>query len=177
MPNRAPADCPSWYRFSGAFVASCLAGVKVGDEFHGTFRYDPGAVPVEVTPPESRYADPAGHLDATVGDCPVPSAGALEIRLFSTQSVSRVALAAMPTGPAATHIHTCHVTLLTACPIESGAALAAALDADAFDTRSFTIEDASYTGFAIGTIRSLARIDRRAAPTAPSVHGPLTGLP
>ncbi len=162
------SDCAStlnasWYRFAGTFVTSRLAGVAVGDVFHGSLRYGPRSLLLEAHPPEARYADPEGVLDATVAGRRVRSAGAVELRLFSTRRVSQVALAATPAGGAGRQFRACHVTLLTARPIELAAALAAALDEDAFDTRSFTLEDASYTGFAIGEIQALSRVARRAA--------------
>ncbi len=156
-PSTTSAIC---YRFAGAFVASRLPGIPVGTSFHGTLRYDPHSRPVATEGPESRFADPCGSIEATVGAWRLQSAGLVEIGIFSTPRVCQLALSATPQDAAGEGIRSCRVLLLAGGPLAAADGLPDRLDEGSFDTRSFTLEDESFTRFAIGTITALARLDR-----------------
>jgi hypothetical protein len=155
----------TFYSFSGEIGTSSLPGITVGEPFQGTLRYDPHAVPLELGQSEARYADPRGLIDARIGGYCVHSAGGVEISFFATPSILRLALSAAPAGRAGSQIQTCRVLLMSACGIGAVSAdhLPESLDRAGFDMLSFTLENANYTGFALGKIKALSRIVSRAA--------------
>jgi hypothetical protein len=153
---------PLTYRFSGAIFTSSFPGIDVGDRFFGCFRFDPAARLIEAAMPESRYADPDGFLDAMVGAFEVRSAGALQIQVLEMPSIMRLSLSTRHTMAGDPLVGACGVFLLST-PTAPGGGLPALLDAAAFDTRIFTLENADYTGLAEGALETLYPLDEEHA--------------